>query len=129
MADGTRGASNDTLVRAFLEAWERRDTEYIVDHFTDDGVYHSVPLAPIVGKSAIREFVTKFGDRQPGRLVIHHQVVSENIVMNERTDYITLNGRPVVLPICGVFEIENGQIKAWREYFDLGPAKAAYGLA
>lgn len=46
--------------------------------------------------------------------------------MNERTDYITLNRRPVTLPICGVFEIENGRIKAWREYFDLAPAKAAY---
>jgi len=72
------------MVREFLRAWERRDTEYIVDHFADD------------------------------------------VVMNERTDYITLNGRPVTLPICGVFEIENGRIKAWREYFDLAPAKAAY---
>jgi limonene-1,2-epoxide hydrolase len=32
----------------------------------------------------------------------------------------------VVLPICGVFEVEDGRIKAWREYFDLGPARAAY---
>jgi limonene-1,2-epoxide hydrolase len=129
MTDATRPASNNTLVREFLEAWERRDTEYIVDQFTDDGVYHSIPLAPIVGKPAIREFVAKFADRPPGRLVIHHQVASDNIVMNERTDFITLNGRPVVLPICGVFEIENGRIKAWREYFDLGPAKAAYDPA
>ena len=49
--------------------------------------------------------------------------------MNERTDYITINGVPVTLPICGVFEIENGRIKAWREYFDLGPARAAFGSA
>ena len=114
------------MIRDFLRAWERRDTEYIVDHFTDDGVYHSIPLAPIVGKPAIREFVAGFADVPPGRLVIHHQLASDNVVMNERTDYITLNGHPVVLPICGVFEIENGRIKAWREYFDLGPANAAY---
>jgi limonene-1,2-epoxide hydrolase len=31
-----------------------------------------------------------------------------------------------VLPICGVFEIESGKIRAWREYFDLAPARAAY---
>jgi limonene-1,2-epoxide hydrolase len=37
-----------------------------------------------------------------------------------------MNGHPVVLPICGVFELEGGRIKAWREYFDLGPARAAY---
>jgi limonene-1,2-epoxide hydrolase len=46
--------------------------------------------------------------------------------MSERTDYITLKGSPVTLPICGVFETEGGRIKAWREYFDWGPAKAAY---
>ena len=32
----------------------------------------------------------------------------------------------MTLPICGVFEIENGRTKAWREHFDLGPAQAAY---
>jgi len=126
MTDGTSATSNDTMIRDFLGAWERRDTEYIVDHFADDGVYHSIPLAPIVGKPAIREFVAGFADVPPGRLVIHHQIASDDVVMNERTDSITLNGRPVTLPICGVFEIENDRIKAWREYFDLGPAKAAY---
>ena len=126
MSDRTSAASNDAMIRDFLGAWERRDTEHIVDRFTDDGVYHSIPLTPIVGKAAIREFVAGFTDVPPGRLEIHHQVASDNIVMNERTDYITLNGRPVTLPICGVFEIENGRIKAWREYFDLAPAKAAY---
>ena len=45
---------------------------------------------------------------------------------DERTDHITINGRPVVLPICGVFEIADGRITAWREYYDLGPARAAY---
>ena len=119
-------ADNDALVREFLAAWERRDTQHIVDCFTDDGVYHSIPLAPIVGKEAIREFVAGFEDTPPGRLVVHHQVATDEIVMNERTDYITLNGQRVTLPIAGVFEIEHGRIKAWREYFDLGPARAAY---
>jgi limonene-1,2-epoxide hydrolase len=32
----------------------------------------------------------------------------------------------VTLPICGLFEIRGGRIKAWREYFHLGPARAAY---
>jgi limonene-1,2-epoxide hydrolase len=126
MAGSSSAASNDAMIREFLAAWERRDAEHIVDRFTDDGVYHSVPLTPIVGKAAIREFVAGFAGRPPGRLVIRHQVATEHVVMNERTDYITLNRQPVVLPICGVFEIEDGRIKAWREYFDLGPARAAY---
>ena len=59
-------------------------------------------------------------------LNVLHQVASDDVVMNERLDSITLNGKPVELPIMGVFEIEDGRIKAWREYFDLGPARAAY---
>jgi limonene-1,2-epoxide hydrolase len=119
--------ANDAMIREFLAAWERRDTDHIVESFTDDGVYHSIPLTPIVGKPAIRKFVAGFADVPPGRLEIHHQVASGNLVMNERTDRITMNGSPVTLPICGVFEIEGGRIKAWREYFDLTPVKAAFG--
>jgi limonene-1,2-epoxide hydrolase len=89
-------------------------------------VYHSTPLEPIVGKDAIRAFVEGFEGKPPGRLVIHHQVASDTVVMNERTDHITLNGRAVTLPITGVFEMRGGQIAAWREYFDLGPVHAAY---
>ncbi|HUO48038.1 MAG TPA: nuclear transport factor 2 family protein [Acidimicrobiales bacterium] len=121
-------AANDRLVREFLAAWERRDTAHIVDAFADDGVYHGTPLPPIVGKEAVAAFVAGFEGRPPGRLEIRNQVATGDLVMNERTDHIVLNGVPVTLPICGVFEIADGRIKAWREYFDLGPARAAYGL-
>ena len=121
-----RETTNDEMIRNFLAAWERRDTELIMGTFADDAVYHSIPLTPIVGKAAIGRWVHTFAEVPPGRLEIRHQVASGNVVMNERTDYITINNRPVVLPICGVFEIENGLIRGWREYFDLGPAKAAY---
>jgi limonene-1,2-epoxide hydrolase len=119
-------AANDAMVREFIAAWERRDTDHIVDAFTDDGVYHSTPLTPIVGKAAIREFVTGFADVPPGRLEIRNQVASDTVVMNERVDHLNMNGRPVTLPIMGVFEIEGGRIKAWREYFDLAPVREAY---
>jgi limonene-1,2-epoxide hydrolase len=124
-SDGS-APGNDALVRAFLRAWEERDSGFIADCFTDDAVYHAVPLAPIAGKDAVVEWVRGFDDTPPGRLEVHHQVASNTLVMNERTDRITLNGKPVVLPICAVFEIRDGRIRAWREYFDLAPAAAAF---
>jgi limonene-1,2-epoxide hydrolase len=117
---------NDLLIRDFIAAWERRDTKFVVDSFADDAVYHSIPLTPIVGKAAIEAWVKGFEGRPPGRLEVHHQIAANDVVMNERTDYITLNGVDVTLPICGTFEIADGKITAWREYFDLTPAKAAY---
>ena len=55
-------------------------------------------------------------------------MATADVVMNERTDRIVLNGHPVILPITGVFEIHDGKIRAWREYFDLTPAREAYAL-
>jgi limonene-1,2-epoxide hydrolase len=121
-----QAARNDALIRDFIAAWERRDTDFIVESFADDGVYRSMSLEPIIGKEAIREFVSGFEAVPPGRLQVHHQVASDDVVMNERTDYITMNGQPVTLPIMGVFEMEGGRIKSWREYFDMAPVRAAF---
>ena len=123
--DGSAEA-NDALVREFLAAWERRDSAAILDRLTEDAVYHAMPLTPIVGKVALAEWVRRFEAVPPGRLEVRHQVASDEVVMNERIDSITLNGKPVTLPICAVFELEAARIRAWREYFDLAPAKAAY---
>ena len=124
--DDATAASNDQLVREFIAAWEQRDSDFIIGCLTEDAVYHSMPLEPIVGKEAIAAWVRGFEDVRPGRLEVHHQIATADIVMNERTDHIVLNGHPVTLPITGVFEIRDGRVRAWREYFDLAPAKAAY---
>jgi limonene-1,2-epoxide hydrolase len=42
------------------------------------------------------------------------------VVMNERLDRVTFGGQLAELRSCGVFEIEDGRIKAWRDYFDTG---------
>jgi limonene-1,2-epoxide hydrolase len=39
--------------------------------------------------------------------------------MNERTDHYEVDGQAKSLPICGVFEVADGRISRWREYFDL----------
>jgi limonene-1,2-epoxide hydrolase len=121
--------TSDEVVRGFLAAWERRDTEAIVRQLTDDAVYHAMPLTPIVGKPALREWIAGRAAVPAPKIVMHHQVARGNVVMNERTDHLVLNGRPVTLEICAVFEISDGRIRAWREYFDPGPAKAAYEQA
>ncbi|MDP1963089.1 MAG: limonene-1,2-epoxide hydrolase family protein [Reyranella sp.] len=42
-----------------------------------------------------------------------------NIVMAERLDRTRVGGKGVDLPCCGVFELEDGKIHMWRDYFDL----------
>jgi len=117
-------AANDAMIREFLAAWERRDTDFIVSCFTDDAVYHNISLEPLVGRPAIRDFVAGHESVPPGWIEIHHQLVSANVVMNERVDQMTLGGREVDMPICGVFEIRDGRIARWTDYYDSAPLPA-----
>ena len=40
--------------------------------------------------------------------------------MNERTDHITRDGKTTALPLMGVFEVRDGKIALWKDYFDVG---------
>ena len=40
--------------------------------------------------------------------------------MNERLDHATFGGDQRELRACGVFEIEDGRVTAWRDSFDTG---------
>ena len=121
MTGTTSDAALDAMIRDFFLAWERRDVDHVMSRFTEDAVYHNISLKPLVGKAEIRAFLETFADVPPGRFEIRHQVAAGGVVMNERIDHITIGGRKVALPICGVFETEGGLIKAWREYYDSAP--------
>lgn len=42
-----------------------------------------------------------------------------NAVLTERVDRFVINGKEVALPVMGIFELANGKITSWRDYFDL----------
>ena len=39
---------------------------------------------------------------------------------SQRIDRTRLGEKAVDLPCCGVFEMRNGKIQVWRDYFDMG---------
>ena len=45
------------------------------------------------------------------------------LIAAERLDRTKAGDKAVDLPCTGVFELENGKIKVWRDYFDM----ATYG--
>jgi limonene-1,2-epoxide hydrolase len=61
------------------------------------------------------------GMAQAMEFVVHHSAenAAAGIVMNERTDRFQIGERWVELPVMGVFELRDGRIQAWRDYFDL----------
>ncbi len=111
---------NIDLVRAFREAFSRRDTDELLDFLTDDAVYHNMPMPPVRGKDAIRSVLDMFlKPSQSVEFVILRVASADNAVLTERLDIFLIGGRKVELPVCGVFELTGGQISAWRDYFDM----------
>lgn len=109
----------EDIVRAFIAAWNRTDMEAMLALLAEDVVYHNIPLEPLHGKAAVRAFCEGFGRLDSADWVLHHMAANGPVVMTERSDRMVINGKPLDLPVMGVFEIRDGRIAAWRDYFDL----------
>lgn len=122
--------TSEQVVRDFLESWGGRSLETICSGFADDAVYHNVPVDPIEGIADIRAVFQGFLDAFcDAKLDVVRLAAEPGLVLAERVDYFTMNdGRKIVLPVTGVFEIENGKIKRFSDYFDLADFEGQSGL-
>jgi len=113
-------ADNETVVRNFIAAWSRLDADELVQFFTEDGTYHNMMAKPVSGRDNLRKFIAGFLEGWTAtEWDIINIVSGGNVVMAERLDRTRVGGTRVDLPCVGVFEMEDGKIKAWRDYFDL----------
>ncbi len=109
----------ETTVRQFCAAWPERNVDKLLGYFTDDALYHNMPMEPVTGKDGIREVLNMFIPAEDVEAEITLLATRGNVVFTERIDRMTIAGKEVVLPCAGVFEIRDGKIAAWRDYFDL----------
>ena len=111
---------NTAIVKTFIEAWSRLDADELASFFVEDGVYHNMPFGPISGKANVRDFIQGFiKDWTETQWDVLSLIGDGNIVIAERLDRTKLGAISVDLPCCGVFELEDGKIKVWRDYFDM----------
>ena len=113
-------SSNEATIREFCEAFARRDVDEILSYFADDAVYHNMPLAPATGHEEIHALLQTFVPGSPEiEFELLHVASDGAFVHTERIDRMVFNGKAVALPVAGVFEVRDGKIHAWRDYFDL----------
>jgi limonene-1,2-epoxide hydrolase len=113
-------SQSEELVRSFCGAWSRRDIDELLAFFTDDAVYHNIPVEPVKGRAAIRATLAQFIDiSTDAEFEIVALAVSGNKVLTERIDRFTINGKRIELPVMGTFEVTGDKISAWRDYFDM----------
>ncbi|MAN62991.1 MAG: limonene-1,2-epoxide hydrolase [Parvibaculum sp.] len=112
---------NEETIRNFIAAWSRLDAADLASYFTEDGVYHNMPTEPVAGRAAVQAFIAGFAkDWTETNWDILNLIAKDDIVMVERLDRTKLGDKSVDLPCFGIFEMENGKIKVWRDYFDIG---------
>jgi limonene-1,2-epoxide hydrolase len=118
----------DALVTEFCKKWASPDAAELAGYFTEDGIYHNIPMDPVQGPRAIAEFVAGFTAAFDGiDFQVHKQVSDGNIVMNERTDVMRRkDGGEIALPVMGVFEVVHGKIARWSDYFDMETVTKAF---
>ena len=109
----------DTVQR-FCEAWGTKDLDEIISFFSDDAVYHNIPLAPVVGPDQIRATIEGFSGGVE-KIVFRVDAIAAHggTVLTERHDIFTFANGEIDLPVMGAFEVADGKITAWRDYFDM----------
>ena len=123
-------ADSKQLVLDFLASWRRRDIDYIMSFFTDDSVYHNVPVQPLRGITAIRAIFEAFlREFSIASLDVVAAVAEPGLVIAERVDrFQTNSGKDVALPVTGVFVVDDQKIIRFSDYFDLDSFQRQSGL-
>jgi limonene-1,2-epoxide hydrolase len=111
---------NEQIIRKFIEAWSRLDPEELAGYFAEDGVYHNMPAGPVSGRANVEKFIRGFSASWTETTWDLLNILSSaDVVIAERLDRTQAGDKSVDLPCVGVFELEAGKIKVWRDYFDI----------
>ena len=114
-------SENLETVRRFCEAFSRRNPDEILQYFTEDAVYHNMPMPPVQGKAGSKTVLDMF--LKPAQsvefIILKIAEGDDGAVLTERLDKFALAGKNIELPVMGVFDLEDGKIAAWRDYFDM----------
>ena len=113
--------TNLERTRAFCAAFDRKDLDAITAAVTEDCVYHNIPMAPVVGRAAVRESLAGFVNGASRIEWLIHAIAesADGTVLTERTDRFEIGGKWIAVRVMGTFEFRDGLISAWRDYFDL----------
>ena len=110
----------DETVTEFIRRVNAHDLEGALSLCADGLEYDNVPMETLHGKDAARSFLAPLvGGGAAVDWVVHQQVASDDLVMNERTDGSRFGEVRIELPVAGLFRVRDGVISLWRDYFDM----------
>jgi limonene-1,2-epoxide hydrolase len=115
------------VVERFLELLRAGDVDAAVELLAVDVVYSNVGLPTVHGRERVRRlFRATLGQGGGGFDVYVHAISAQaGTVLTERTDVLKLGRLTVQLWVCGRFDVRDGEIVLWRDYFDYVTLAAA----
>ena len=110
--------ANVRTVQAFLFALADEDFDTVESLAAPELVWHNVGVPPIRGRARIMKLLRK-GQGKFGFEVKFHNIAQDGgTVLTERTDAIIIGPLRLQFWVCGTFEVRDGEITLWRDYFD-----------
>lgn len=114
-------ATPTEVVQAFTAALAQKDFETALQYVADDCEYENIPMSKVRGRDGVRNVLEPFlAPTTENEFVVRRAVADGSVVFIERLDRHHIDTGWVELPVAGVFEVHEGKITAWSDYFDLG---------
>ena len=107
------------VIDAFIAAIERRDVDAAVELLAPNCEYDNVPMGKVQGPEAVDAILRPMlaGCSEVDWPVLR-QSADGPVVWNERLDRFHMAHGWVEVPVAGVWEVHDGLITLWRDYFD-----------
>ncbi len=106
-------------VERFIAHINAMETASALALLAEDVVYDNVPMPTVHGREAAAAFLAQL-PYDAAEWIVHAIAANGATVLTERTDRFHLGGKWLEIRVMGAFEVADGQITHWRDYFDLG---------
>lgn len=124
-ARADESADNEKVAKSFIASWTTKPIDEIVGHLDEHVVFINIPdPKPIKGRADAKKFLEPFFQKDPlivpfvFKTDVKHVVASGGTVMLDRVDSFTIAGKTWEVPVATLFEMKNGKITVWKDYFD-----------
>lgn len=107
------------VVMAFSKAMEKMDFDEGLKYVSDDIEYINSPGTAVRGPSGVKAVLEPFFTPiEENEFVILRKGTQGDLVFLERLDRHRVQQGWFELPVAGIYEVQDGKIVYWREYFD-----------
>jgi limonene-1,2-epoxide hydrolase len=110
---------NAHTVEVLLSSLQNMDIDGAGAVLDDNLVYQNVGFPTIRGRVRAMKLFRAMEGRAGFEVKVHRIAVNGSSVLTERTDVLAFGPVRLQFWVCGVFEVSDGRITLWRDYFDM----------